>query len=192
MRDYCSTKHNYNNNDCFQTLVSHWSDGQKVPPPNSHDWLSVSVTVNIKWCIINRLLDDERHMYMKKRPVIHALIFQDVNLVRHEGWALIGWRVAERNSWLAASPCCQLVADDSAVCDDLTETQLQVNLSLRRRERTALPWLHPPPEERERERRRSGAWETTENTSAAGSHEAVQGSGGSRDPTHGIHGKRNG
>lgn len=55
------------------------------------------------------------------------------------------------------SPCCQLVADDTAVCDDLTETQLQVNLPLRRRERererAALPWLLPPPEERERWRR---------------------------------------
>lgn len=100
--------------------------------PQTHmiGWVrSVFVTVTIKW-----LLDDKRHMYRKALLYMHWS-FNIWILIRHEGWALIGWRAAEQNSWLAASPCGQLVADAAAVCDDLTETQLQVNLSLRRRER---------------------------------------------------------
>lgn len=63
------------------------------------------------------------------------------------------------NLRLAASPCCQLVADDSAVGDDLTETQFQVNFSLRRKEQCYHGYTRPP----KRERQRSKTWETREN-----------------------------
>lgn len=67
------------------------------------------------------------------------------------------WLTGGRLELVIGSPCCQLVADAAAVCDDLTETQLQVNLSLRRRERESSVTMVTPATRREGDTEREKA-----------------------------------
>lgn len=85
-----------------------------------------------------------------------ALWKQDVNLMRHKGchsWALIGWRVAVWNLWLAHRVASLWQTPPLSVMTSLRRSSRWTFPCGGEREREALPWLLPPPEERERRRR---------------------------------------